>query len=180
MNPETLVLTPWMAPHQLAKWEESVILVYCDKADVLESYEATVSSPSVTIRIPAVVRLTKRLSHTKTDVKFSRANLYARDRYTCQFCGARPGAKGLNYDHVVPRSKGGPTDWGNIVTSCIACNLRKGNKTLAQSGLTLRRLPVQPKSLPMASSPVLLPKQVPELWLPYLTDRLATLRQESA
>lgn len=171
-----LVLTPWMATHQVVGWEKAISMLYTGEIDVLEQYAESARSPSVTIRFPAVGRLTKRLSSTKTDVKFSRANVYARDRYTCQYCGARPGAKGLNYDHVVPRSKGGETTFENIVTSCHPCNSRKGHKTLRQAGMTIRRLPVKPRSLPMTATPVPLPNPVPELWVPYLTDRMAQLQ----
>jgi 5-methylcytosine-specific restriction endonuclease McrA len=175
-----LILTPWMAPHQVIPWEKAISQEYTSEIDVLERYDEAARSPSVTIRFPAVARLSGWLSHTRTDIKFSRATIYQRDRYTCQYCGARPGAKGLNYDHVVPRCRGGETTFENIVCSCHACNLRKGSKTLRQAGMVLRKLPVKPRLLPMAGSPIPLPKTVPELWLPYLTDRLATMRQESA
>jgi 5-methylcytosine-specific restriction endonuclease McrA len=165
-----------MSPHQIKTWEESIALVYLKKAVALESYEATVSSPSTTLRVPAVVMLTKALSQSKNDVKFSRANVYTRDGYRCQYCGRKPPLKELNYDHVHPRSRGGATTWENIVTSCISCNLQKGNKTLKQTGMKLRKQPVRPRSLPMSSSPILLPVRVPELWVPYLSDRLASIQ----
>jgi 5-methylcytosine-specific restriction endonuclease McrA len=176
MRLQTLVLAPWMAPHRLSKWEEAITLVYCDKADVLETYEATVSSPSITLRIPAVVRLNKALSSERKDVKFSRANVYCRDGYRCQYCGNRLPPKQLNYDHVVPRCRGGKTDWLNVATACFPCNTKKGSKFLKQAGMKLLRQPFKPKSLPMSSSPILLPSPVPELWVPYLSDRLAQLQ----
>lgn len=176
MQLQTLVLTPWMCPHQLKTWEESIALVYLRKAVALESYEVTVSSPSVTLRVPAVVMLTKQLVQTKNDIKFSRSNVYTRDRYTCQYCHHKKPTSQLNYDHVLPRSKGGKTNFDNIVTSCITCNLKKGDKTLKQAGMVLKRQPTRPKSLPMSASPILLPAKVPELWLPYLNDRMAQLQ----
>jgi 5-methylcytosine-specific restriction endonuclease McrA len=157
-------------------WQKAISQAYTGEIDVLESYEEEARSPSITIRFPAVARLTKALITEKKDVKFSRQNVYARDGYRCQYCGVKPPPKQLNYDHVVPRSKGGKTDWYNIVAACIPCNLRKGNKTLKQAGMVLRKHPVRPHSLPMSSSPILLPAKVPEQWLPYLNDRLASLR----
>lgn len=171
-----LVLTPSWLPHQVVVWQKAVSMQYTGELDVLEQYEEECRSPSITIRFPCVARLTKRLAHSRNDVKFSRSNLYARDHYECQYCGKRPGPKGLNYDHVIPRSKGGKTDWCNVVASCIPCNLRKGHKSLKQAGMTLRSLPVKPKSLPMSASPVLLPASVPSLWLPYLSDRITQLQ----
>ncbi len=171
-----LVLAPWMAPHQVVAWEKAICHEYTHEIDVLERYEEEARSPSITIRFPAVARL-HTLVYEKKDVKFSRANLYARDGYRCQYCGSKPlTPKMLNYDHVVPRSKGGKTEWENIVTSCILCNLKKGHKTLKQSGMKLRKLPTRPHSLPMSASPIVLPARVPQLWHPYLNDRLASLQ----
>lgn len=156
-----------MAPHQSIDWQMAVTLVFLGKAEVLEEYEATVSSPSVTIQLPAVVRLKKHVSRMKKDVKFSRSNIYERDGYRCSYCGERKPTSQLNYDHVVPRSRGGKTVWENIVTSCIRCNLRKDNKTPEEAGMHLRRKPVRPRTLPLASV-FALPKEVPEQWMPYL------------
>jgi 5-methylcytosine-specific restriction endonuclease McrA len=171
-----LVLTPWMSPHQCAVWQKSISMEYTGEIDVLERYDEEARSPSLTIRFPAVARLVKSLTSEKKDVKFSRANVYTRDGYRCQYCGRKPPLKELNYDHVHPRSRGGATTWENIVTSCISCNLQKGNKTLKQTGMKLRKQPVRPRSLPMSSSPILLPARVPELWVPYLSDRLASIQ----
>ena len=71
------------------------------------------------------------------------------------------------HDHVVPRSKGGKTEYGNIVAACRRCNTKKGDKPLKTSGLVLKRKPVHPKSLPMTTY-IQLPEMVPALWLPYL------------
>jgi 5-methylcytosine-specific restriction endonuclease McrA len=173
---QCLVLTPWMSPHQCVPWQKSISMEYTGEVDVLERYEEEARSPSITIRFPAVARLNKTLISEKKDVKFSRANVYARDGYKCQYCGHKKPPSQLNYDHVYPRSKGGLTTWENIVTSCIPCNLRKGHKTLKQAGMVLKRQPTRPRSLPMSASPVLLPAAVPELWVPYLSDRMAQLQ----
>jgi 5-methylcytosine-specific restriction endonuclease McrA len=171
-----LVLTPWMSPHQCVAWQRAISMEYTNEIDVFERYEEEARSPSVTIRFPAVARLTRKLASEKKIVKFSRPNVYARDKYRCQYCGQKKLPAQLNYDHVTPRSKGGKTDWQNIVTSCIACNLKKGNKTLKQSGMVLLKQPEQPKSLPLSATPVLLPAKIPELWLPYLSDRMAQVQ----
>jgi 5-methylcytosine-specific restriction endonuclease McrA len=163
-------------PHQVISWQESICLEYQNKAEVLERYAETVSSPSLTLRIPAVARLVKRLKTMKDQPKFSRPNVYTRDQYTCQYCGHRKTPEELNYDHVLPRSKGGKTVFENIATSCIHCNSKKDNRTPKQAGMKLLRKPFRPKSLPMTTSLVPLPREVPELWLPYLHDRVAKLQ----
>lgn len=167
MERETLVLTPSLIPHQCLCWHDSVCLVYLGKAEVLEEYEETVSSPSVTMGIPAVIRLTKAVRRTKKDLKFSRINVYSRDAFSCLYCGSKKPPRKLTYDHVKPRVQGGKTEWDNIATACDACNRKKGGRTPEQAGMRLLRQPVKPKSLPL--TPALpLPRIVPVLWRPYL------------
>lgn len=167
MTSECLILTPWMHPHQSVSWEEAVTLVYLRKGEPLEHYEAHVSSPSITIQLPAVIRLKTMIARLKTDVKFSRINVYTRDGFRCQYCGLKKTMKHLNYDHVLPRSQGGKTNWENIVTSCIKCNLHKDCRTPEQAGMKLLKRPTRPKSLPLTGT-FIPPKSVPEIWRPYL------------
>ncbi len=134
---------------------------------MLEHYDAFVSSPSVRLQVPAVVRLRKMIARVKADVKFSRINVYTRDGFRCQYCGLKRTTKHLNYDHVLPRSQGGKTVWDNIVTSCISCNLRKDCRTPEQAGMRLLKRPTKPKTLPLSGTFVL-PKDVPGPWMPYL------------
>lgn len=167
MTTECLVLTPWMQPHQTVGWEEAITLAYTKKGEVLEHHNEFVSSPSTTLQLPAVIRLKLMVAKMKSDVKFSRINVYTRDGFRCQYCGNKRTMKNLNYDHVIPRSQGGKTNWENIVTSCIKCNLFKDCRTPEQAGMKLRKKPVQPKSLPIAGVFVLR-SAAPELWAPYL------------
>jgi 5-methylcytosine-specific restriction endonuclease McrA len=172
MELQTLVLSPWYSPHQITSWQESITLVYLDKAQLLEAYDFEVSSPSITLKVPSVVRL-KALKAERRSIKFSRHNVYARDKYECSYCGASFAAKNLNYDHVVPRSRGGKTDFLNVTTSCTRCNSKKANRTPKEAGMRLLKQPTRPSSLPMSATPIALPKMIPELWLPYLQDRIA-------
>src|ERR1700686_1046450 len=143
-----LVLTPWMHPHRVTEWHESISLALSRKADVLEEYDEVVRSPSITVQIPAVLRLKKNLARPKTDEKFSRSNVYTRDQWTCQYCGEKKTPRQLTYDHVLPFSKGGKTDWHIIVSACGRCNRRKANKTPEKAGMRLLKHPVKPRSLP--------------------------------
>jgi 5-methylcytosine-specific restriction endonuclease McrA len=159
-----------MQPHQAVSWQEAVVLAYLGKADVLEHYDVHVSSPSTSIRLPAVVRLKKPIARTKKDVKFSRANIYARDDLRCQYCGERKHARALTYDHVFPFSRGGKTEWTNIVSACGPCNRRKANRTPEEAGMRLLKRPIAPRTLPLASI-FALPKTIPSAWAPYLGER---------
>lgn len=167
MSTETLMLTPWMAPHRVISWQRAVVLLYLGKVEVLEEYDERLVAPSITLRAPAVVRLTKGSVSTKNKVRFSRVNVFTRDGFRCQYCGERKTMDALNYDHVVPRVRGGKTAWENIVTSCYACNLRKGSRTPHEVGMKLLRKPFKPTSLPLA--PVIRPgRDVPPTWTDYL------------
>jgi 5-methylcytosine-specific restriction endonuclease McrA len=84
----------------------------------------------------------------KKEVKFTRHNIFERDKNTCQYCGKVFDRSELNLDHVVPRDRGGPTSWENIVCSCIACNTRKSNRTPFEAGMNLVRKPKRPKWRP--------------------------------
>jgi 5-methylcytosine-specific restriction endonuclease McrA len=167
MTAQTLLLTPWMMPHKIISWQTAVTMSFLGKVDVLEEYEDEIRSPSIAIKAPAVVRLRRPIGGMKRGVKFSRINVFARDEFRCQYCGARRAVPELNYDHVVPRVQGGKTVWENIVTSCYDCNSQKRGRTPEQAGMKLLRAPVKPRTLPMTS---VLPRhggRIPEVWSPY-------------
>lgn len=166
MNFRTLLLNKSGQPHSILSWEDAVTLLYQEKVIVLEEYEDTVSSPSTTYQVPAVMQLCTDVRRTKKGVKFSRINILTRDGFRCQFCGERKTPKELNYDHVVPRCQGGLTTWTNIVASCILCNERKGGRTPEQAGMKLLRKPAKPSSLPLHA--VFVTSSIPEVWRPYL------------
>ena len=164
---QTLMLTPWMAPHKIISWQRAVSLAYLRKVDVLETWDEELRGPSTTMMVPAVVRLTKGAVSTKQSVRFSRMNVFTRDKFRCQYCGDKKPVRQLNYDHVVPRVKGGKTVWENIVTACYACNSKKGSRTPEAAGMKLLRKPVKPAYLPVVPPVRLDDGHVPELWQPY-------------
>lgn len=127
-------------PLSLWPWQEAVKAVVLDRVDIVAEYEQVVRSPSVEIRIPSVVVL-KEYVRPQKQVAFTRFNLFLRDEFRCQYCGARGE---LTFDHVVPRARGGRTSWENVVAACARCNLRKGARSLRQSGMTLLRPPRRP------------------------------------
>lgn len=163
----TLVLTQNFEPCSIISWKQAVTLLYSGKCAVVEEYETELRSPSVTIKIPAVVRLTKPFKRFRKPLKFSRSNVYARDQYRCQYCGQRFPAAELTYDHVVPRSQGGKTVWTNIATACEHDNRRKAGKTPDQAGMRLLSEPHQPKDFHTISREVNR-DLVPASWLEYL------------
>ena len=101
--------------------------------------------------VPRVILLTYFDGVPRRRIRFSRANVFTRDRFTCQYCGVQRPRLDLNLDHVVPRAQGGRTTWENVVCSCIACNRRKGGRTPDQAGLRLQRKPSRPRWSPVLS-----------------------------
>lgn len=101
------------------------------------------------IRIPRVILLIAFDRIPKRHVRFSRLNIYARDRNTCQYCGRHYARSELNLDHMIPRSQGGRSTWENVVCSCLECNRKKGGRTPAQAGLRLIRKPFRPRWTPV-------------------------------
>lgn len=162
----TLVLSQSFIPQRVIPWEEAVSLVVCDKARVVEAYEATVSSPSITIAVPAVISYVKGYAVPRKAQRFSRRGVLSRDDYRCQYCGARKLPRELNYDHVIPRKLGGKTVWDNIVTCCYPCNTRKGGRTPEQAGMKLLRQPTRPMFF---NSIFMYEGDKPEQWEPYLS-----------
>ncbi len=110
--------------------------------------EPQVGTVSFRIGIPKVILLAVFDRFPKKEVKFTRHNIFERDKNTCQYCGKTLDRSELNLDHVVPRDQGGPTNWENIVCSCIPCNTRKANRTPREASMRLIREPTRPKWRP--------------------------------
>lgn len=146
---DTLVLDQGYVPHRIVSWQRAISM-WCDgKVEIVEEYDENVyQSITVTIRMPAVVRLLGRFRGRKQVVKFSRINVATRDDHTCQYCTKKLPLSKLTYDHVVPRAQGGLTRWENIVMACYRCNEDKRDRTPQQAGMKLLKKPVRPAYLP--------------------------------
>jgi 5-methylcytosine-specific restriction endonuclease McrA len=136
---------------------------------VLEQYECDVH---FNVGMPAVVRIKHQIKRHNKQVKFSRQNVLARDKFACQYCGKRGSAVELTFDHVVPRSRGGRTEWGNIVMACSACNAKKADRTPKEAGMKLRKHPERPRWLPTFSIALRDVEMVPPEWRDYWTVEL--------
>lgn len=147
---QCLALNSTFEPMRLLPLKRAVRLLLQDKAELVEGDEAEViRSASVTMPRPVVIRLKKMV---KVPRKFRRAVtntfLFARDNYTCGYCGRHESKLNsrefLSRDHVLPVSRGGQNVWTNVVTSCSSCNTKKGDRTPAEAGFTLRVTPTEP------------------------------------
>lgn len=109
---------------------------------------------SFRIRVPEVILLRVYNGFVQHDVRFSRRNIFERDKNTCQYCGRRISKAELTIDHVVPRSRGGYDCWENLVLACVACNVRKANRTPEEAQMPLIRKPAKPTWLPQLGTRV--------------------------
>ena len=169
MSHKTLLLSPYYVPIKILRWEDAVKMRYEGTADVVVEYDEEISSPSVTWKVPAVMRLRRAPRGGRRGIKFSRGNVYARDNYRCQYCRGHFPVSQLSYDHVVPRAAGGSTDWTNIVTACRDCNTRKGSKTCDEAGMWPVRAPERPKVL-RVTGPTIDRATAPEEWLAFVRE----------
>jgi 5-methylcytosine-specific restriction endonuclease McrA len=163
----TLLLNQGYEPLRLITWQRAITLLTLGKVEVVEEYDHALRTVTIVFKAPAVVRLLNAFRRHNKPVKFSRVNIYARDRYRCQYCGDKAPIADLTYDHVVPRSQGGKTTWTNIVTCCYECNRKKSNRTPQQAGMPLRTQPAQPRWVPAVTIRVST-RSVPEAWRDYL------------
>ncbi len=166
LNSSVLVLNRSYIPIHVTSVRRAVSLLYRDFAHAVnEEYRTfdfdawrrvaarrhtdAIGMSSGWLRIPRVIVLLRFDRIPRRHVRYSRVNVFARDRFTCQYCGVRPHRSQLNLDHVIPRSLGGKTTWENVVCSCLDCNRRKGGRTPEQARLRLRRSPARPRWSPL-------------------------------
>jgi 5-methylcytosine-specific restriction endonuclease McrA len=171
ISTNVLLLNAGYEPLRIVSWQRAFVLVFQGKVEILEEYKLTVRTVSQQFKIPAVIRL-RRWVHLKRQapvIRFSRANLYERDEYRCQYCYKRFPEKELTLDHVVPVVRGGKKTWENIVTACIRCNQKKGDRTPEETGLKMLKKPRLPHWLPGTFGSVRA-KTAPEIWFPYLSQ----------
>ena len=164
---QVLLLNITYEPLKVINWKKAITLLFLEKVEVLEEYGREIHSVSFTIKLPAVVRLLRMAKKPKTPVRFSRQNIYARDKYRCQYCGRRCPSEELTYDHVIPKFRGGKTEWTNIVTCCMKCNRKKGGRTPAEAHMKLVRKPKRPTWLPAVRITIGF-REVPQSWRDYL------------
>ncbi len=162
----TLVLNRTWTPINVTSVRRAICLAFVDLARIVDvqsyalyTFEGWVKRGPTNGKViqgvdmvfdaPEVVVLRHYDRVPGSGVVFSRRNLYRRDKFTCQYCMARPGSEELTVDHIIPRSKGGRTTWENCVLACVACNTRKGNRTLEEAGLKLKALPGKPAWSPL-------------------------------
>ena len=161
-----LVLNASYEPLNVCSLRRAHVLVWKGKAEILESQKRPLRSSSTDYPRPHVIRLVTYVRVPRgVTRRISRRVLFARDGWQCAYCGSE--GNRLTLDHVIPRSRGGPSVWENVVTSCAPCNLKKGNRLLEEASMKLMRPPRPPQ--PVLFIRLAAPK-IPHGWRQYLPD----------
>ena len=121
-------------------WQDAVKSVFLDRVSIVSNYKRKIRSPSFEMNLPSVIALKSFIQPSKNP-NFTRFNVFLRDKFSCQYCGDK---KDLTFDHLLPKSRGGLTDWNNVVTACSSCNVRKGGKLYKDCDLKLSNTPYAP------------------------------------
>jgi len=166
MADSTLLLNASYEPIRVISWRKAVSLSFLDKVEVVETYEREIRSMNLAIKMPAVVRLLNYVSIARRKPPLTKLNLLARDKNCCQYCNLKLSYRDATFDHVMPRSMGGTTEWSNVVISCNPCNRRKGGRTPAMANMKLAAEPVHPDWLPVLN--VSLRSELPKSWVIFL------------
>lgn len=184
MTSDVLVLNRNLFAIEIASWQRALTLLYLDRAVVVgEDYQTHdfknwlelsvtirenpagfVWTPRLRIALPEVIALRFFEKVPLRDIPFTRRNIYHHYRSRCCYCGGKFSSDRLNLEHIVPRSRGGTSGWENVVTACIPCNLRKGNRLPAEAGMRLVIKPSRPKSRPGAVLWVRSPIRIRRSW----------------
>src|SRR6185295_10006071 len=165
MSSDVLVLNRNFYAIHITSWRRALSLLYLDHARVVDEEYKTydfsdwqqmskiivdhpagyVNTPTFRLAIPDVITLKRYDKLPVSEVKFTRRNIYEHYQYLCCYCGKKFPTQSLNLEHVMPKSRGGQSSWDNIVTSCIPCNLRKGDRLPAEAGMKLLITPSKPR-----------------------------------
>jgi 5-methylcytosine-specific restriction endonuclease McrA len=163
-----LILNASYEPLHVCSVKRAVGLLMQEIAERVEDTGRVLRSPRSVFPVPSVIRLRRYVRRPRGQrVAFNRKNLFRRDDHACQYCGLR--SNDLTLDHVLPRSRGGPTSWENVVACCRRCNAQKRDRTPDEARMRLRRQPSAPTFL-FTSAYGLLPEVDPR-WEKYLPRR---------
>lgn len=182
-----LLLNADFSPLSVISWKKAIIwhIKYQDNPkygiDIVDFYKDDFIQciNNKKYPIPTVAKTKKFYKTIYQNVVFSRKNIFIRDNFTCQYCSKILEYRDLTYDHVIPKalwdySRGTPTNWTNIVTSCVECNRKKGNRTPKQANMHIKNLPIKPaksyKYLPVAHYLSKIREQIPPEWKLYLPE----------
>lgn len=138
-----LVLNQNYEPLNVCNVRRALVLVLRGKAEIIESARAAFHTARATFVLPSVIRLVHMIKRPRPKVRLTRKEIFARDNWQCVYCGRH--TRDLTLDHVVPRHRGGPHTWENLVAACKSCNHRKAGRTPTEARMEMLRQPALPR-----------------------------------
>jgi len=166
INLPVLVLNQSYEPLNICRVRRAVVLLYQNKAEMLENGSGFIHSTNFDLPVPSVIRLAFMIKRPyRSERKLTRLEVFKRDQYTCQYCDKE--TRQLTLDHVIPRYRGGQHTWENIVSACVPCNRRKAGRTPQEAGMRLIHQPSQPHHDGLFYIPAYYP-QIRSEWQKYL------------
>jgi 5-methylcytosine-specific restriction endonuclease McrA len=150
--------------------QDYLLLSFEEWVELGRQSDRMIRTPRLEIAAPEVIVLKKYGERPPRKITFNRANLYKRDEFTCQYCGVALPGQDLTIEHIVPRSRGGPTTWENCVAACEDCNGRKADQTPKEAGMRLKTTPVRPAW----RAKIRPPSSTRAAWVPFLEKELSS------
>jgi 5-methylcytosine-specific restriction endonuclease McrA len=142
LNKSVLLLNQNYEPLTVCNVKKAIILIFLEKAEVIENDTVFIHSVNSKMHLPVVIRLKRFARAPEKKIILNRKNLLIRDNHSCQYCGRK--IQPLTVDHVIPKQFGGSDTWENLVIACLPCNNRKGNRTPEQAAMRLISRPKKP------------------------------------
>tara|TARA_Y100000310_G_scaffold321716_1_gene379735 strand:- start:6588 stop:7106 length:519 start_codon:yes stop_codon:yes gene_type:complete len=170
---DTLVLSSGYEPMNKITWKRAISLWFAGKVEIVEEYtDRFIRTVDEVFKVPAVVRFVgnviKKHTFSKT-IKFCKSNLFLRDGGICQYCLKKVTIGNCDMEHIIPKSRGGGSNWLNIVISCKPCNKKKRNRTPKEAGMVLIRNPFKPRGRKeYAINQFKFLEEIPEQWKAYV------------
>lgn len=143
MDGTVLVLNQNYEPLNVCTVRRALVLVLGGKAEVLEGARRAIRSATQAVALPSVIRLMSFVRRPRPQVRLTRKEVFARDGWTCVYCGKA--TRELTLDHVLPRHRGGKHTWENLVAACKICNHRKAGRTPQEARMPLPYEPARPR-----------------------------------
>jgi 5-methylcytosine-specific restriction endonuclease McrA len=165
LKSKVLVLNQSYEPISICSVKKAIHLLLLTKAELVAPKNGLqLHSVNFRIPLPSIIRLSRYIKIPYKKIELSRKNILRRDGYRCQYCGTTTG--NLTVDHIIPKSRGGADTWENLVTACISCNNKKGNRTPEEAGMKLIARPRKPNHIIFIKNFV--GSSIDSQWKPYL------------
>lgn len=146
INSPVLVLNQNYQPLNVCNVRRAVVLLGRGKAEIIINGRGHIRTISLLVQVPSVIRLVYMVRRPLVRRRLSRRAIFYRDGFRCQYCGKE--SKNMTLDHIMPRSRGGPHVWENVVSACIPCNHRKAGLTPKEANMRMLKKPTAPRPNP--------------------------------